>query len=138
MSDLFPHHDFGKVIWTLDADGNARRRDGLDRVEQNAEEWLAWIRAEAVRISQERGEVSADDLRVVTEQAHRHPHHPNAWGAVFRGNEWELIGRRTSSTPTAHAREIKICTPQSCDSFVNVVRMSIDTSALLDRSNDFI
>ena len=108
MSDLFPHHDFGKVIWTLDADGNARRRDGLDRVEQNAEEWLAWIRAEAVRISQERGEVSADDLRVVTEQAHRHPHHPNAWGAVFRGNEWELIGRRTSSTPTAHAREIKV------------------------------
>jgi hypothetical protein len=108
MNDLFPEHDWGRTVWTLDADGNARKRDGLNRVEQSADDWLAWVRAEAVRISVERGEVSADDLRIVTEQAGRHPHHVNAWGAVFRGDEWELVGRRTSATPTAHAREIKV------------------------------
>lgn len=108
MNDLFPHHDYGKTIWTLDENGQAKKREGLDRIEETASDWLCWVRKEAMKISRERGEVSADDLRRICDRENKQPHHQNAWGAVFRGTDWEMIGRKTSSTDSAHAREIKI------------------------------
>lgn len=86
----------------------ARKRAGLETVEANAEEWMPWIRRYAVSIAKSNGEVTSDDLRHVADQFGRQPHHPNAWGAVFRGDAWECIGFRKSKYRTNNARRISV------------------------------
>lgn len=110
MSDeLFAPGTYGRTFYTMKPDtGEVRKLIGLNRVEAHAGDWLAWIRQQALEFCRVHGSVSADDLRQICDQHGRQPHHVNAWGAVFRGNEWEMIGRRTSRTDSAHAREIKV------------------------------
>ena len=84
------------------------RDRGIDSVEQNNLTWVERMRFHAKKISDTFGEVCADDLREIAARTHDNPEHCNAWGAVFRGKQWRVIGRRKSTTPTAHAREIKV------------------------------
>jgi hypothetical protein len=84
------------------------RDNGLDSVENNNLTWVERMREIAKKISIEQGEVCADDLRRIADRANDNPDHVNAWGAVFRGSQWRVIGRRKSITPSAHAREIKV------------------------------
>ena len=84
------------------------RDNGLDSVENNNLNWVERMREIAKNISAEIGEVCADDLRRIADKTNDQPGHPNAWGSVFRGREWHVVGRRKSITPTAHAREIKV------------------------------
>ena len=89
-------------------EGRVLKDDGLAGVADNNIAFLAVMRAEARRIYETRGWVSSDDLRVYASQQNLEPTHQNAWGAVFLGRCWKVIGRRKSAVPESHNREIKI------------------------------
>lgn len=89
-------------------DGRTLKSDGQELVAGHNAEFVALMRAEAIRISNERGWVTSDDLRVYASQLDLAPSHPNCWGSLFRGPEWKVVGRRKSAVPENHAREIKI------------------------------
>lgn len=88
--------------------GRALKEDGIASVASNNEAFLALMRAEAMRISQSRGWVTSDDLRVYASQLDLAPTHQNAWGSIFRGPRWKVVGHQKSAVPGNHAREIKI------------------------------
>ena len=88
--------------------GEVLKQVGIKKVTANNKDWLDWIRAKAMQIALTVGAVSADDLRNVAVAHGREPAHPNAWGAVFRGSQWEIVGRKKSATPSAHSRTINI------------------------------
>lgn len=88
--------------------GRSLKEDGLASVSENNTVFLAQMRAEAKRISEIRGWVTSDDLRVYASQHNIEPTHQNAWGAVFLGACWKVVGRRKSAVPESHNREIKI------------------------------
>lgn len=81
---------------------------GLDLVELNNLTWVERMREIAKQFSSRFGFVSADDLRKYADETDDQPKHPNAWGSIFRGSGWHVIGRTKSTTPSAHAREIMV------------------------------
>ena len=85
---------------------NLRDR-GLDSVETNSMTFQERMRREAIRICRRKGWVDSDDLREFAEAEGIEPHHPNAWGAVFRGANWVTVGITNSRVPTNHARLIR-------------------------------
>lgn len=89
-------------------EGRALKEDGLESVSANNKAFLALMRAEAIRLSNQRGWVSSDDLRVYASQLNLEPTHQNAWGSLFRGPNWTVVGRRKSAVPGNHAREIRL------------------------------
>lgn len=86
----------------------ALKEEGLDAIERTSQSFVDLMRAEAQRISMERGMVTSDDLRVYASQCDLKPSHPNAWGSIFRGPRWQVVGRRKSAVPSSHHREIKV------------------------------
>ncbi len=88
--------------------GAMLKQHGLDRVERSSASFVESMRTIAKGISLMRGEVCMDDLRVAAEQAGLKPEHCNAWGAIFRGPGWTMIGRRPSLVETNHHREIRV------------------------------
>jgi hypothetical protein len=89
-------------------EGRALKEDGLESVSANNKAFLALMRAEARRLSEQRGWVSIDDLRVYASQLNIEPTHCNAYGAIFKGPRWQVVGRRKSAVPSSHAREIRL------------------------------
>jgi len=83
------------------------RDRGLDQVESNSPTFQELMRAEAKRICRIKGWVTSDDLREYANREGIEPHHPNAWGAVFRGKDWVTVGIANSTVPTNHARLIR-------------------------------
>ena len=90
------------------ADAEAAKRKGLDTVEQNDKRFIKFLRIAARSLSNSLGEVSTDELRVVATQHGLEPHSPNTWGAILRGKDWEVIGRKKSAVVSNHAREIRV------------------------------
>lgn len=90
------------------AQGALLKEDGFASVSENNTVFLAQMRAEARRISEIRGWVTSDDLRVYASQQNLEPTHCNAYGAIFKGPQWKIIGRRKSAVPGNHARSIAI------------------------------
>ena len=103
--------------------GAARKKSGLDTVSDTNSDWVRLLRAKAVEIAIETGEVHIDDLRRYADAEHLAPEmfceqckeggcdrvHKNAWGAVFRGKSWIFTGRyRKSDYTTNHTRECKV------------------------------
>ena len=84
------------------------KQEGLASVAVNADNFLRIMRATARRISEESGFVTVENLRIVAEKLGLEPHHCNAYGAIFIGKHWRIIGRKKSVIPSSHAREIKI------------------------------
>lgn len=80
---------------------------GLDALEDD-HRFLDTMREAAIRISHESGFVTSDNLRVLADKLGLKPKHPNAWGALFRGPHWTIIGRQKSAVPGNRAREIKV------------------------------
>ena len=75
------------------------KRDGLDQVEGHNGRWVDRARVEARAICTVRGEVHSDQIRHAMEVAlDWAPDHCNAYGTVFRGEEWEFTGRFHHST----------------------------------------
>jgi len=86
-----------------------RKAEGLDRAESGAGDFVPLMRKVAHRIATEQGSVCSDDLRRYAAEHGIAPSHPNGWGAVFRaGAGFRLIGRRKSTWPSAHRREVKV------------------------------
>ena len=88
--------------------GEILREVGVDRVEESSSEFVATMRLLAVKISEDRGSVTSDDLRKIAEERGLRPCHRNAWGAIFRGKGWRVVGRRKSELASNHAREIRV------------------------------
>ena len=88
--------------------GENLRNEGLRRIEANASDWLVWIRREAIKHSAKHGSVSSGDLRQIADEADNQPHHPNAWGAIFRQDCWDHVGYVKNRRPSAHYRDVKV------------------------------
>jgi hypothetical protein len=88
--------------------GQQEQSAGIDRVARHNASFIEIMRGVAKRISLERGSVRIDDLRQFASERGLVPIHPNAWGGVFRGPEWQMVGREKSSVVSNHAREVKV------------------------------
>jgi hypothetical protein len=83
---------------------------GLDAVEHSSRDWVQYMREAAIEVAKESGSVDADYVRACSRFMNFHPHSPNAYGAIFRGKRWKCIGRKKSTWPSNHAREIRVWT----------------------------
>lgn len=88
--------------------GELLKQAGLDQVELSNQRFVDSMRTIAKGISILRGQVCNDDLRQAAAAAHLEPGHVNAWGAIFRGPGWVIVGRKASLWPSTHGREIKV------------------------------
>ena len=88
--------------------GAQAKQLGLDLVELHDGAWLERMRAEAKRISQQVGMVSTDDLRLYCGIHGLTPNSPNSYGAIFRGKGWREVGRKKSTVPSNHYRELRV------------------------------
>lgn len=103
---------------TLDAQlSKSLKTQGLDAAEASHGSFVQIMRTEAIRISDQRGWVTNDDLRVYADQIGMVPKHPNAWGAIWHGKGWIIVGYRRSAVPSSHARTIKIYTWRGGDRY---------------------
>jgi hypothetical protein len=84
------------------AAGLQAKADGLARVEGTHPEFIPAMRAVAKAISQRRGWVHIDDLRIEASVRGRAPRSPNAWGSIFAGKGWVKVGARKSEWKTNH------------------------------------
>lgn len=84
--------------------GEADKQDGIGLVASHGEAWMEIAREVAKSISQRAGNVSSDDLRALMPP----PHHPNAWGAIFHGEGWVMVGWKRSSLVSNHGRMIRV------------------------------
>ncbi len=91
-------------------DGESRKKEGLDRVEKNSGAWVHRMRAEASRLAlgPPHRVITIDDLREHAAATKDPPHHPNAWGSVFRGPTWKWIGFQKSRIPSNHVRAVRV------------------------------
>ena len=89
-------------------EGRRLKKEGIDRVESHNERFVDLVRRRAAVIAQQHGQVTVDNLRVWAAGRGLSPHHPNAWGAVFKGSRWQRIGTCNSTWPASHARMISI------------------------------
>lgn len=81
---------------------------GLDLVEEHGKDFVQRMKIVARLFCLCQGNVCADDLRKYADENHIEPHHQNAWGAIFHGKQFRMVGRRNSAYPRNHAREIKV------------------------------
>ena len=88
--------------------GEAAKQKGLDAVEMNDAEFIQLMRALAEFRAIALGEISTDELREYAARNHIAPRSPNSWGAILRGKDWEVIGRKKSAVVSNHAREIRV------------------------------
>lgn len=88
-------------------DGEKLKLDGKGSVEMNNLEFVKKMREHAVGIAERQGKVSTDDLRAYAQSIGVSPEHPNAWGSIFRGKKWKIVGRVKSRLASNHAREIR-------------------------------
>lgn len=86
----------------------SRRDQGTSSVAASNADFVEHMRHIAEDICRDRGQVTCDDLRRYALRHGLKPKHPNAWGAVFRGNGWRCIGRAKSQLASNHAREIRV------------------------------
>ena len=86
--------------------GEQEKFAGIDRVAKHNASFIEVMRGVAKRISLAHGSVSIDALRQFAGERGIVPIHPNAWGGVFRGPEWQMVGREQSSVVSNHARSI--------------------------------
>ena len=88
--------------------GEELRDEGIEATAKDNEQWLRWIRREAVKLSAKHGRVSSSDLRKIADAAKFQPFSENAWGAVFRVPGWEAIGWESNARASAHARAVRV------------------------------
>lgn len=81
--------------------------EGIEMVEEHNADFLTVVRRAARLHVHRHGYVTTDDLHKYAETFGVHPNHPNAWGAVFHGGEWETVGYAKSQRPKSHARMIR-------------------------------
>ena len=108
---LFQPGPFGQEEPAFDLEkGRTLKVEGQATTEASNERFVDLMREEALRIIASDGYVTCDDLRRYALKLGIEPHHPNAWGAIFRGKGWKLVDRTLSQFTTNHARSIGIWT----------------------------
>ena len=94
-----------QLLFNLEA-ATVRRDRGIKQVADNNIHFLEVARNVARRIAMRQGEVVSDDVR---RECPLNPLHPNAYGAVFKGKEWQWTGRyRTSHLASRHGGQQRI------------------------------
>lgn len=86
---------------------------GIEQLEISHAEWLRQVRKYARHFCSVNARVSSDALRRAEKRDElRTPHHPNAWGAVFRekskDGHWERTGTKKSTYSSNHGRLIGV------------------------------
>lgn len=90
-------------------EGEIERNRGIDRAERKSVDWVRAMRNVAKIVARQQGEVSSADIREICEQSDYWPHSPAAWGALFRGGEFEHTGRYEKARhKDGHARRVGI------------------------------
>jgi hypothetical protein len=85
--------------------GRMLRDQGIERVSQGHEEWLAKVRAYAWVIARGKGYVSINDLRpqfTLPPGAHH-----NLWGSVFMTSDFVPVGITHAVHHASHARAVR-------------------------------
>jgi hypothetical protein len=85
--------------------GLRRKRIGMDQAVSADRAFVLRMRAEAIRLSVERGSVHIDDLRVRAAELGLEPSSGKAWGPIFAGKGWQKVGARRSAHPSNHGHE---------------------------------
>jgi hypothetical protein len=88
--------------------GEVLRDEGIARVETNNHEFVVQLRRVARKHSDKHGKVTVDDLRLWADAHQVIPAHRNAYGAIFKGRDWRLVGRQRSTYPSNHYRWISV------------------------------
>lgn len=88
-------------------DGAAQKQLGLDLVENNNQVFVQTMRSKARMLARQNGSVTSDDLRAEALACDLEPEHPNAWGSIFRGPEWEPLSFEPSTLPSNRGRIIR-------------------------------
>lgn len=83
---------------------------GQALVESHNEHFVERMRAQARRLCAINGTVTSDDLREAANDLGIRPRHPNAWGAIFHGDEWRAVSYTRSKLVSNHARTIRVWT----------------------------
>ena len=89
------------------SEGDELKQQGLRYVEENGKEFCRVMREHARSICLQKGWVTMDDLRLMADRIGLEPHHPNAWGAIFKGSEWRSTEMIKSQLPSNHGRMIR-------------------------------
>ena len=84
------------------------RDQGIRSVGVNSGVFVPALRSVARAISEDKGQVSSDELRAWAARHQIRPHTSHAWGAIFRGKQWQCIGRKKSSFVSNHGRQIHV------------------------------
>lgn len=93
--------------------GEVLRDEGMERVAEHNTDWLSDARREAARVCARQGVVSAVEVRQWADRANDglgyYPDHPNAWGSIFRGPQWQATGEWVQCQhPDGHARSVRV------------------------------
>lgn len=88
--------------------GKRLRDKGIAKVEAHNEAVLLCARIFARWKARTNGSVTVDDVRGFLELHNLEFTHPNAYGAIFRGKEWECLGWQESRIASNHARHIRV------------------------------
>ena len=91
------------ALWS----GRVPRRKSA-RLETRNATFLLRARKYAKWHAETHGRVTADDVRAWAARRWIAPDHPNAWGAIFKGNEFVMIGTECSSTESRRGGIIRI------------------------------
>ena len=83
------------------------KEEGLERVEMNNQDWIDLVRKEARNIIRSKGYCSTDEIHEYAELNGLFPKHHDAYGAVFRGDEFIMLDHIQSKRPSGHGRWIK-------------------------------
>ncbi|MCP5018426.1 MAG: hypothetical protein GY938_24580 [Ketobacter sp.] len=77
-----------QTLFDLD-EARQQRDQGIKQVSDNNERFLDEARNTAKWLAQGGGKITMDDVR---EHCHLEPLHPNAWGSVFKHDDFEFTG----------------------------------------------
>ncbi len=86
---------------------DARRR-GMARVELSSAEFLAEVRAIAIRLGREQERVTIDDVRTIAAARGLEAPSPKAWGPTFNDGSWERAGLTRSKQVQGHGNLIRM------------------------------
>ena len=88
--------------------GLKQKELGLSIVEENNSKFVETGRGIARMLIQKYGKTSMDEVRDKLEEMGLQPKNRNAFGAIFRGNEFEAIGFTASRHESRHGAWIRV------------------------------
>ena len=93
--------------------GERLQAKGIAKVRSRGAAFLVVMRSRAFVLARAHGSVTSDDLRKFAEEKFITPHHPNVWGAVFKGRphegwRWVADGFTKTKVKSGHARMIRV------------------------------